>query len=392
MPVIKDYILVINAGSSSLKVKIFQPESFGLAVSAIMEKIGQPGSFLQIEESRTNRRMLMKNYPEGVANTPLALNIILNHLKHWQAKIGVIGHRVVHGGQAFTKPTLVTPEILERLKAFNQLAPLHQPINLAVIEFCLKNFPALNNVAVFDTAFYKHIPPYAYLYAIPYQYYTQYGIRRYGFHGISHQHAALIAAAELKKPLKKLKLITCHLGAGDSVAAVKFGQAIECSMGFTPLEGLTMSTRSGDLDPAVAFYLMRRLNLSASEVEKILNEKSGLLGIFGFSQDLRDVLVAAGYKVSGYQAAKKFNAQEKKQAILALKMYIYDIVRYIGSYQMILGGVDAIVFTGAVGENSSIIRNLIMKEVKKILKTVKVLAVPAGEELMIARAAVKLIG
>ena len=281
MPRTKDYILVINAGSSSLKVKIFQSDSFGLVVSATLEKIGQPGSLLQIEESRTNRRMLMKNYPEGVANTQLGLKIILSHLQHWQNKISVIGHRVVHGGQAFTKPTLVTPEILERLKVFNQLAPLHQPINLAAIEFWRQNFPQLNNVAVFDTAFFKTIPNYAYLYAIPYEYYTDLGVRRYGFHGISHQQAAILAAQELKIPLKKLKLITCHLGAGDSLAAVKFGQAIECSMGFTPLEGLTMGTRSGDLDPAVAFYLMRRLNLSAKWKEFSIKNRAywGFLAI-----------------------------------------------------------------------------------------------------------------
>ena len=245
--------------------------------------------------------------------------------------------------------------------------------------------PNIKNVAVFDTAFYKTIPNYAYLYAIPYKYYLDFGIRRYGFHGISHQFVTQEAEEKINKPLKKLKIITCHLGSGSSITATKFGQAVETSMGFTPLEGLTMGTRAGDIDPSVAFFLMRKLNIGIGEIEEILNKKSGLLGISGFSNDMRDIMIAAGYKIPGYKTPKKFNQKEKKLGKLALEMYVYDVVRYIGSYVTIMGGADYIIFTAGIGERNSTIRNIIMKKVRKTFPKVKSLVIPTNEELMIAK-------
>jgi len=385
MPKLKEYILVINSGSATLKFKIFKQEDFTIAVSGIVEKIGLKGSFISIEENSVKRRMVMKNYPQGLDNHQQALEIVLTYLKHWHRKIKIIGHRVVHGGQNFTQPTVINKNILSQLEKYNQLAPLHNPINLSCIKTCFKALPSIKNVAVFDTAFYSTLPDYTYLYSIPYQYYLDHEIRRYGFHGISHQYVAEKAAEKIKKPLKKLKLITCHLGSGCSVTAVKFGKAIETSMGFTPLEGLTMGTRSGDLDPSVVLFLIRNLDLSLKEVEEVLNKKSGLRGIFGYSNDMRDIMLAAGYKVPSYKPPKKFSQKEKALGKLALKMFIYDIVRYIGSYAMIMNGVDYIVFTAGIGERNPDVRRLVMKDVKKLLKKVKSITVPTNEELMIAK-------
>lgn len=385
---LKKYILVINSGSATLKFKIFHQDDFTIAVSGIVERIGLPGSFISIEENSSKRRMIMKNYPLGIPNHEQALRIVLSHLKHWRRKIAIIGHRVVHGGQDFTQSTLITKKVLAKLKKYNQLAPLHNPINLSCIAFCLQKLPSIKNIAVFDTAFYKTIPPHAYLYAIPYKYYLDFGIRRYGFHGISHQYVMEKAREKLNKSLNKLKLITCHLGSGCSITAVKFGKAIETSMGFTPLEGLTMGTRVGDLDPSVAFFLMRKLNLKLNEVEEILNKKSGLLGIFGYSNDMRDIMIAAGYKIPGYKPPKKFNQKEKERGKLALKMFIYDIVRYVGSYTTIMGGVDYIIFTAGIGERNPTIRRLVMKDVRRTYPKVKSLVIPTNEELMIAQQAI----
>lgn len=389
MPKLKEHILVINSGSATLKFKIFKEEDFSVAVSGIVEKIGLKGSFISIEENFVKRRMMMKNYPQGLANHQEALKIVLTYLKHWKRKIKIVGHRVVHGGQDFTQPTVITKKVVERLAKYNQLAPLHNPVNLTCIKICLEALPNTKNVAVFDTAFYKTLPDYAYLYSIPYEYYLDYEIRRYGFHGISHQYVAQKATEKLKKPINKLKLITCHLGSGCSVTAVKFGQAVETSMGFTPLEGLTMGTRSGDLDPSVVLFLIRELGLSLSEVENVLNKKSGLLGIFGYSNDMRDIMTAAGYKVPGYKPSRKFNQKEKKLGKLALEIFVYDIVRYIGSYAMIMGGVDHIIFTAGIGERNSDVRRLVMKDVRKLLKKVKSMTIPTNEELMIAQEAGK---
>ncbi|MFA6254630.1 MAG: acetate/propionate family kinase [Patescibacteria group bacterium] len=380
----KEYILVINSGSATLKFKVFHQDDFSVAVSGIVEKIGLEGSFIKIEET-LSKRMIMKTYPEGIPNHHQALQIVLAHLKHWKRRIRIVGHRVVHGGQDFVKPTVITKKNLSKLEKYNELAPLHNPINLTCITTCLKDLPSIKNVAVFDTAFYKTIPDYAYLYAIPFQYYLDFEIRRYGFHGTSHNYVTLKTAEKLKKPLNKLKLITCHLGSGCSITAVKFGKAIATSMGFTPLEGVTMGTRSGDIDPSVAFFLMKKLNLNVEEISDILNKKSGLLGIFGYSNDMRDIMIASGYKIPGYKAKRRFTQKEKKQGQLALKIFIYNIVRYIGSYATLMGGTNYIVFTAGIGERNQIIRNLIMREVRKAWPKVKSIVIPTDEELMIAQ-------
>jgi len=386
----KDHILIINSGSSTLKFKIFHQADLKIELNGIVEKIGLSGSFINISEN-TSRRIIMKNYPSGIANHQEALKEVMIYLKHWKSKIKIIGHRVVHGGSEFTQPTIINDKILKKLEKFGQLAPLHNPINLLCIKTCIELIPGIKNIAVFDTAFYKTIPDYAYLYPIPWEYYKNFNIRRYGFHGISHQYLAEQTEEKIKKPLKKIKLITCHLGSGCSITAIKFGQAIETSMGFTPLEGIMMSTRSGDIDPSIPIYLIRHLNMSLSEIEELLNKKSGLLGIFNYSKDMRDVMIAAGYRIPGYQPPKKFTRDDKIKAKLALKMFIYRIVKYIGGYAMIMGGVDYIVFTGGIGERNATIRNLIIKEIKKSIKKVKTMAIPANEELMIAREVKKII-
>ncbi len=304
----KSFILVINSGSATLKFKIFQQSDFRVAVSGIVEKIGLPGSFFDFKIGSKNLRQQVAG---GIGSHQQALQLIFSRLAEWRPKIGVIGHRVVHGGQDFTAPTLINPSILTKLEKYNRLAPLHNPINLACIRACQKVLPGRPNIAVFDTAFYKTIPDYDYLYAIPLKYYRDLGIRRYGFHGISHQYVAASAAAKIGKSPAKLNLVTCHLGSGCSITAVKKGKAVATSMGFTPLAGLMMGTRCGDLDPAVPLFLQSHLKITPAEVGQILNNKSGLRGIFGYSNDLRDIMLASGYKVAGYCPPKVFSAAEK---------------------------------------------------------------------------------
>jgi len=385
MPKLKKYILVINSGSATLKFKIFHQDDFSVVLSGIVEKIGTPGSFITIEEDSKKRRMMMKNYPQGIPNHIEALKIVLDSIKHWKRKIKIIGHRVVHGGQDFTQPTLITKRVLEKLKKYNQLAPLHNPVNLACISGCIQSLPSIKNVAIFDTAFYKNIPDYAYLYAIPYKYYQDFGIRRYGFHGISHHYVSQKAAEKIKKPLSKIKMVTCHLGSGCSATAIKNGKAIETSMGFTPLEGLTMGTRSGDLDPSVALFLIRHMDMGLQDVERVLNKESGLKGIFGYSNDMRDIMLAAGYKIPNYKPSKKFTKQDKVRAKLALKIFVYDIVRYVGSYATIMGGLDYVIFTAGTGERNPDIRRMVMKDIRKAWPKTKSLVIPTNEELMIAK-------
>ncbi|MBU1164741.1 acetate kinase [Patescibacteria group bacterium] len=386
----KQYILIINAGSATIKFQILHEDSFEVALKGIFERIGSSNSFYSIKE-QTSNRIVARNFPQGVETHKEALEIVLDKISHWQRKIKIVGHRVVHGGEEFKQATKLNQNVLHKLKKYSQLAPLHNPINLACINVCLDKFSKnIKNIAVFDTSFYQSIPDYAYMYALPYQYYTDYGIRRYGFHGISHQYVAEQAAEKLKKPLKKIHIITCHLGSGSSITATKFGKAIETSMGFTPLEGLTMGTRSGDVDPAVALYLMKKLNIRPTEMENILNKKSGLLGIFGYSNDMRDVMVASGYKIPGYKAPKQFNKSEQARAKLALEMFVYDIKRYIGSFAAIMGGVDVIVFTAGIGERNAIIRGMITRNLK-LNQKFKTIVIPTNEELMIAKEAIKVI-
>lgn len=379
------YILVINSGSATLKFALFEKNLLKKIASGIVERIGLRGSFL---ESKILNQKLKIN--RAVSNHGEALRLILNQLSkisNIKSEISFVGHRVVHGGEEFIKPTPITLANLKKLAKYDKLSPLHNPANLMGIRACQKLLPGAKNVAVFDTGFYSTLPDYAYTYAIPIDFYKKHSVRRYGFHGISHEYVVNEAGKILKKPLAKLNLITCHLGSGASITAIRGGKAVDTSMGFTPLEGLVMSTRSGDIDPVIPLYLIRELKIKPEEVDNILNKKSGLLGLSGFS-DMRDVLTAAGYSVPGFKG-KKVSAKKKKLAKLALQIFVYRIKKYLGAYAAVLGKVDAIVFTAGIGERNKTVRDLIMKDLK-ICSEPKILAIPTNEELMIARKLKKL--
>ncbi len=355
-------ILVINCGSSSIKYKLFTFPKRVLLTKGFIEKIGEEGSSV-------------KDHHQGVRR--LFFQLIENKIIKDLSEIGAIGHRVVHGAETFRAAHIIDKEVIEKIRECMGLAPLHNPANLAGIEACCKMLPYLPQVAVFDTAFHQTIPQEAYLYGIPFDYYGKYQIRKYGFHGTSHQYVAQEAARLLKKPLRQLKLITCHLGNGCSITAVKYGRSIDTSMGFTPLEGLIMGTRSGDIDVAAVFYLMEKEGLSIKEMDQILNKKSGLLGISGVSNDMRIIK----------EEAKKGN----RLCRLAWEMFIYRIKKYIGAYYLILGGADAICFTAGIGENNPDLIDRFKKDLRKISKKTRVLVIPTDEELMIANLSYKLI-
>lgn len=368
-------ILVINAGSSSLKFKLFDAE-FAELGSGNVERIGLRGSFISFKfENKENKfNITVKDHKDAMNAVVRALaenGVDFNSIKK-------VGHRVVHGGEKFIQPTKIKGSVLKELKEFNKLAPLHNPNNIAGIEACLRILPKAENWAVFDTAFHSTIPEYAYLYPLPYKFYEKYSIRRYGFHGISHEYVSGVAAKKLRQ--KKPNLITCHLGSGCSVCAIKAGKSVDTSMGFTPLEGLMMSSRCGDIDPAIALYLLKE-GMKPAEIDNVFNYESGLKGVSGL-KDMRDIMVACGYKVKGYKPEGKFTDEEKRLAKVALKMFFYRIVKYIGSYAAVLGDVDAIVFTAGIGERNNDIRNLIMRALNNRYKC---LVIPTNEELMIAK-------
>jgi len=374
----KKYILVLNAGSATLKFKIFNFSDLKLVKEGIIERIGLKGSFIAIGQ----KRIISK-----VTNHEQAFRLLISKIKDFKNSIVLVGHRVVHGGEEFTKPTLISKKLLAKLETYNKLAPLHNPVGIACIKASQKYLPKAPDVAVFDTGFYQTLPKQAYIYAIPLKFYQKDKIRRYGFHGISHQYMAEQAALKLKKPLNKLNLITCHLGSGCSITAIKNGQAIDTSMGFTPLEGLVMSTRSGSIDPAIPLYLMRENKMSEDEVNDLLNKRSGLFGLSG-SMDMREILVKAGYAVKGFKLAGKIKAKDKEIARLTLDIFIYNIKKYIGAYSAILGKVDALVFTGGIGERSEVIRRLILKDLPRY----KGVVIQANEEKLIAELSKKVKG
>ena len=369
------YILIINAGSSSLKYKLFSDRLKSVS-EGIVEKIGQSGSFLDYRFKNKEEKIVTKIIDHDAAMVFLMKKLSENKVKF--AEIVKVGHRVVHGGEKFTKPTLVTADFLKELKKYNKLAPLHNPKNIAGMEACLKALPQAKNYAVFDTAFHTTIPDFVSLYALPYRFYKKYGIKKYGFHGLSHQYVSLEAAKRLKK--NKPNLITCHLGSGCSITVIKAGKSVDTSMGFTPLEGLMMASRTGDIDPAVIFFLLNE-GMSPAKINHLLNFESGLRGVSGL-QDMRDIMIANGYKVPGYKMPIKLTTEQKYLARLALQMFVYHIKKYIGAYSAILGKVDAIVFTAGMGERNKDIRDLI---VRGLLGKPKILVIPTNEELMIAR-------
>ena len=382
-------ILVINAGSATLKFKLFSEVSKGKLkeeIIGIFERIGIDGSFLKMEQK--GKPELKEVFKAGLKNHAEALEKLIEKLGDQLSEIKFVGHRVVHGGPNFSKPLYLTTKSLAELEKCNKLAPLHNPVAVACIKKSLELMSKAKNYAIFDTAYHQTLPDYAYTYGLPKEISEKYSIRRYGFHGTSHKYASIEGAAKIKKPLKKLKIVTCHLGSGCSMTATKNGEAVGTTMGFTPLEGLMMSTRCGDIDPAVPLFLVENMNLPATEVDKILNKKSGLLGVAG-TMDMREILSGAGEKVVGYKVEKKFTAEQKKQCSLALKMFVYNIVRYVGQFTAVMKGLDLIVFTGGVGERSPAVRSLVLKDVKNLGKF-KSVVVPADEELMIAREVISL--
>lgn len=341
-------ILVINSGSSSIKYKLFQMPGRKLLSKGSIEHIAEKGS--EIKDHYTG------------------LKLILSKIDSIEA----VGHRVVHGAERFKKPILVDKAVIRKIKQCAAIAPLHNPANLAGITACAKLIPGIKQVAVFDTAFHQSIPDYAYIYGLPYEFYTKLGIRKYGFHGTSHEYVAHEAARILNKKLHQLKIITCHLGNGCSITAVDKGKSIDTSMGFTPLEGLVMGTRCGDLDPALIPHIMRKRKLNVDEIDILLNKASGLKGISGISNDMRILEEKAG--------------KGDKRAKLARDIFVYRIRKYIGAYTAIMSGCDCLVFTAGIGENQGSVRSKITKNIFKHLKKApKVLVIPTNEELMIAK-------
>lgn len=387
-------ILVINCGSSSIKYQLINREKRKVLAKGLLEKIGETNSSQvhYIGGKIIKKQDEVANYEEGLRNT---LALLLDEKKGAikdASEISAVGHRVVHGGEDFFHSVLIDDEVIKTIKSYISLAPLHNPPNLAGIEAVKNILPDVPQVAVFDTAFHQTLPEKAFLYALPYHYYEKYKIRRYGFHGTSHRYIAKRTAEFLKKPLKELKIITCHLGNGCSITAIDKGKSIDTSMGFTPLEGLVMGTRCGDVDTAAVLFLMKKENLTISQMDNLLNKQSGLLGISGISNDSREV--------------EKWATKGNKRAKLASEVFTYRIKKYIGAYSAVLGGLDALIFSAGIGENDADIRNKICQgleffgvylnrkknrtrsKASRFISTekspVKVLVIPTNEEEMIA--------
>jgi len=362
-------IAVINSGSSSIKFQLFEMDEEKVLASVMVEKIGEFSSIttLKYEDKKVVITSIIKNHHDGLENIMNLLkeNNILDNF----STLDAIGHRVVHGGEEFSKSTIIDEKVISKIKELIPLAPLHNPANLEGIVQSRKKAPFVKQIAVFDTAFHSSMPEVAYMYALPYEMYEKYKIRRYGFHGTSHSFVTKQTAKELKIDVYKLNIITLHLGNGASVCAIENGRSIDTSMGFTPLEGLVMGSRSGDIDPAIVIYMQRELGLSFDEVDSLLNKKSGLIGICE-ENDVRVLLES-----------------KDKKAKLALDMMIRRIKKYIGSYMALLGKVDAIVFTGGIGENSDYIREKALENIN--LNGAKVLVIKTDEELEIARECIK---
>ena len=384
-------VLVINCGSSSLKYQLLNMETEELLVKGLCERIGIDG-YLKHSKNDYEANIPM---PDHEAAIKVLMDTLLDKehgVLSSMADIHAVGHRVVHGGEAFKASVLVTDEVEKAIEDCSELAPLHNPPNLTGIRACKKIMPGVPNVAVFDTAFHANMPEKAYLYAVPYELYEKHKIRKYGFHGTSHKYVSVMAAEMLGKPYDEVKLVTCHLGNGASICAVDKGVSVDTSMGLTPLEGLAMGTRSGDLDPALIPFIMQKEDMTAHEVVDMLNKKSGVLGLSGVSSDFRDLTAAEN----------DGNARAK----VALEAFCYRVARYVGSYAAAMNGVDAVVFTAGVGENDSLVRERVCAylgylgialdaeknslrgqaiDITKAGCKVKALAVPTNEELVIAR-------
>ena len=395
-------VLVINCGSSSLKFQLINSKSEAVIAKGLCERIGIEGSQMTYAPAggeKTETVTPMKDHTEAIRLVLGALTDKENGVVNSLDEIGAVGHRLVHGGENFASSTLITDEVLKAIEECNDLAPLHNPANLIGISACKELMPNTPMAGVFDTAFHQTMPEEAYLYGLPYHYYEDYKVRRYGFHGTSHSYVSARAAEVVGKAYEDLKIIVCHLGNGASVSAVKNGKCVDTSMGLTPLEGLIMGTRSGDIDPAIIEFLCNKENKSVQEIMSVLNKKSGVFGLSGdFSSDFRDLEKA-------YRAGDAF-------AIRAMKAFAYRVAKYIGAYTAAMNGVDVICFTAGIGENNPLIRTMIGEylgylgitideeanakrgeetEISTPESTTKVLVVPTNEELAIARETVALV-
>ena len=393
--------LVINCGSSSLKYQLIDMSTEECMVQGLVERIGIEGSILTQKVEGKDKYIINTNIKDHKDAIKLVLEALVDSI-HGVIKsmdeISAVGHRVVHGGEKYSDSVLIDDEVLKSIKDCIVLAPLHNPPNVIGIEACKELMPNTPMVAVFDTAFHQTMPKHAYICPVPYELYEKYGVRKYGFHGTSHKYVSYKVAETMEKDIKDLKIITCHLGNGCSLAAVKNGKSVDTSMGFTPLAGVMMGTRSGSIDPSVISFLIEQHGYTIEQIDELLNKKSGILGISGVSSDFRDVLEAAE---SGNERAK-----------LALEIFYYKVRTQIAAYAGAMGGVDVIVFTAGIGENSSITRREILKgleffgftinneknelrgkiqEISNEDSRVKVYVVPTNEELMIARDTAKLV-
>jgi len=395
-------ILVVNAGSSSLKYQIFDMENESVIAKGNCEKIGINGSFIKFKANG-----IEKTFDGNLQNHTQALSKVFEILTNKEYgvlksldEIDAVGHRVVHGGEIFKESVLITEENLKVMESLNPFAPLHNPANISGVRACQEIFGNKPQVAVFDTAFHSNMPQKAFMYGLPYEAYADWKIRRYGFHGTSHRYVSSECAKLLGKDIKDVKIITCHLGNGSSIGAVQGGHTVDTSMGFTPLAGVLMGTRSGDIDPSILEAIQDRTGWSLKEITAYLNKKSGILGMNGVSSDMRDIEAEI--------------AKGSERAKLVVEMLAYQIKKYIGSYAAAMGGVDAIVFTGGVGENDAVLRGKVLEnleflgielnkdknmnmprgtteEISASTSKVKIYRIPTDEELVIARDAAALI-
>ncbi len=388
-------ILVLNCGSSSIKYALYNMDDKTVMTSGGAERVGLDGAFVKVKMPNGEKKQIMHDIPEHTEGVKFIFSLltdpeigVIKDLK----EIDAVGHRMVHGGEKFNKSVLLTEDVLKVFEACSDLAPLHNPANLKGVRAVQELMPGLPQVGVFDTAFHQTMPDYAYMYAVPYELYEKYGIRRYGFHGTSHRYVSKRVCDFLGVKPEEQRVITCHIGNGGSVAAVKYGKCVDTSMGLTPLEGVMMGTRSGDIDGGAVAFIEKKLGLDADGISNLLNKKSGVLGITGISSDMREI-----------EAAEKAG---NPKAILAQNMYNYRIKKYIGAYAAAMGGVDTIVFTAGVGENQSGMRagvceglewmgvkldeaaNQKTRGEEAVISTpdskVKVVVIPTDEELMIA--------
>ncbi len=387
-------VLVINCGSSSIKYQLFDMTTEQVLAKGLVEKIGEATSGFRQQGVRgeTEREVSAPDHEAAFALLVEGLMSKEHGVIESKDEVAAVGHRVVHGGEAFVESQLITDEVIATVEDFCSLAPLHNPPNLVGIRAAMRAFPDAPHVAVFDTAFHQTMPKHAYVYALPYELYAEKRIRRYGFHGTSHRFVTQRAAELLGVPVDQFNAITCHLGNGCSLTAVKGGQSVDTSMGLTPLEGMVMGTRSGDIDPAIIFHLCGREGMELAEVDKMLNKKSGLLGLSGVTNDVREITEAA--------------EQGHERAELALQVFAYRVKKYIGAYLAVLGRTDAIVFTGGIGENAAGMRSRICTGLDALGvkldaarnascagdcaisaddSPVKILVVHTNEELLIAR-------